>query len=90
MKLIFNIAFAVALVVPALSHAAVPLTRAQVRAELIGLEDAGYNPIDDDNYPQNLKHAQAIVAQQNEANTAYGSDTAGASQSGGMAQSGKK
>ncbi|MCG5074825.1 DUF4148 domain-containing protein [Paraburkholderia tagetis] len=90
MKSLINIAFAVALVAPSLSHAAVPLTRAQVRAELIDLEDAGYNPIDDDNYPQNLEHAQAIVAQQNKANNAYGSDTAGASQSSGMAQTGEK
>jgi hypothetical protein len=82
MKSLINLAFAVVLVAPALSHAATPLTRAQVRAELIGLEEAGYNPVDDNHYPQNLKHAQAIVARQSEASTAYGSDTAGASQSG--------
>jgi hypothetical protein len=90
MKSIINIAFAVALVAPVLSHAAGPLTHAQVRAELIQLEEAGYNPVDDNDYPQNLKHAQTIVAQQNEANTAYGSDTAGASQSSSMPQSGEK
>ena len=64
--------------------------RAQVRAELIQLEEAGYNPVDENDYPQNLKHAQTIVAQQNEANTAYGSDTRGTSQSSSMTQSGEK
>ncbi|MFM0342212.1 DUF4148 domain-containing protein [Paraburkholderia fungorum] len=90
MKLHINIAFAVALIAPVLSHAAEPLTHTQVRAELIQLEGAGYNPVDVNNYPQNLKHAQTIVAQQNEANTAYGSDTAGASQSSSMTQSREK
>jgi hypothetical protein len=90
MKSLIMIAFAVALIAPVLSRAAEPLTRAQVHAELIQLEEAGYNPVDDNDYPQNLKHAQTIVAQQNEANTGYGSDTAGASQSSSMAQSRKK
>jgi hypothetical protein len=90
MKPLINIAFAVALIVPVLSHAAEPLTHAQVRAELIQLEEAGYNPVDDDNYPRNLKHAQTILAQQNDANTAYGSGTAGTSQSSRMTQSGEK
>ena len=89
MKLHINIAFTVALITPVLSHAE-PLTHTQVRAELIQLESAGYNPVDDNNYPQNLKHAQTIVAQQNEANTAYGSDTRGTSQSSSMTQSGEK
>jgi hypothetical protein len=57
---------------------------------LIQLEEAGYNPVDDNDYPQNLKRAQTIVAQQNETTTAYGSDTAGASQSSSMPQSGEK
>ncbi|MBN3802669.1 DUF4148 domain-containing protein [Paraburkholderia sp. Ac-20336] len=87
MKSLINIAFAVALIAPVLSHAAEPLTHAQVRAELIQLEDAGYDPADVNGYPKNLKHAQTILAQQNEANTAYGSDIAGASQSSGMKQS---
>jgi hypothetical protein len=90
MKSLINLAFAVALIAPVLAHAAAPLTRAQVRAELIELEEAGYNPIDDNHYPQNVKHAETIVAQQNATSTAYGSDTAGASQSSGVAQSGKK
>jgi hypothetical protein len=90
MKSLINLAFAVALIAPVLSHAASPVTRAQVRAELIDLEDAGYNPVDDNHYPQNLKRAETIVARQNGANTAYGSDTAGASQSGAVVRSNEK
>jgi len=90
MKSLVKIAFIAALVAPVLSYAAEPLTHAQVRAELIQLEEAGYNPIDENDYPHNLKPAQAIVAQQKEANAAYGSDTAGASQSGRIAQAGEK
>lgn len=88
MKLVTKIAFAVALVAPVLSQAAELRTRAQVRAELIQLEGAGYDPVNVGNYPQNLKHAETVVAQQNLANTAYGSDAAGASQSSRMTQSG--
>ncbi|WP_175157829.1 DUF4148 domain-containing protein [Paraburkholderia fynbosensis] len=90
MKSLIRMAFAVALIAPALSHAAESLTHAQVRAELIQLEEAGYNPADDNDYPHNLKHAQTIVAQQNEARTAYGSDAAGVSQSSNKTQSGEK
>jgi hypothetical protein len=90
MKSLINMAFAVVLIAPVLSPAAEALTHAQVRAELIQLEEAGYNPVDENDYPQNLQHAQTIVAQQNEAITAYGSDPAGASQSSSKTQSGEK
>jgi hypothetical protein len=90
MKSLVNIVFTIGLIAPGLSHAVEPLTHAQVRSELIQLEDAGYNPADVGNYPRGVKHAQTLVAQQNEANTAYGSDTAGVSQSGSMARSGEK
>ena len=83
MKRLISLAFAVALIAPVLSHADASLTRAQVRAQLIDLEEAGYNPIDDNHYPQNLRRAETIVARQNEANRAYGSDTVGSSQTGG-------
>jgi hypothetical protein len=91
MKSLINFSFTAALIVPMLSHAAEPpLTHAQVRAELIQLEEAGYNPIDENDYPRNLKHAQTIVAQQNAANAAYGSSTAGTSQSSSMTRSAEK
>jgi hypothetical protein len=46
--------------------ASVPLTRAQVRADLIRLEQAGYNPSasDDVNYPADIQAAEAKVAAQ--------------------------
>jgi hypothetical protein len=44
----------------------VPLTRAQVRADLIRLEQAGYNPSanDDVTYPADIQAAEAKVAAQ--------------------------
>ena len=44
--------------------ASVPLTRAQVRADLIRLEQAGYNPSanDDVTYPADIQAAEAKVA----------------------------
>lgn len=59
-----------------------PVTRAQVREELAQLEKAGYNPNDWMHYPANIQQAEAIVAQQNSNNTAYGADTGSTSQSG--------
>jgi Domain of unknown function (DUF4148) len=46
-----------------------PLTRAQVRADLIRLEQAGYNPSagDDVNYPADIQAAEARAAAQNAA-----------------------
>jgi hypothetical protein len=46
--------------------ASVPLTRAQVRADLIRLEQAGYNPSasDDATYPTDIQAAEAKVAAQ--------------------------
>jgi len=84
-------------VVPALSFAQqvdpqqAPKTRAEVRAELIQLERAGYNPADtnETNYPADIQAAEARVAQQNAlaqqqgtADTGYGPATAGTTQSG--------
>jgi len=39
-----------------------PVTRAQVKAELAELEQAGYNPGDWYNYPGNLQAAEQRVA----------------------------
>ncbi|MHB9841888.1 DUF4148 domain-containing protein [Paraburkholderia terrae] len=43
---------------------AAPLTRAQVRAELLRLEAAGYNPSagDESNYPADIVAAEAKIA----------------------------
>ncbi|MFM0207561.1 DUF4148 domain-containing protein [Paraburkholderia sediminicola] len=58
-----------------------PVTRAQVRAELVQLEKAGYNPAtaNVDDYPANIQAAEARVATQN---SGYGSATNGSSQAG--------
>ncbi|MGF6542865.1 type II secretory pathway pseudopilin PulG [Paraburkholderia youngii] len=91
--LISAVAIAAALVVPVASfaQASQPVTRAQVRAQLIQLEQAGYNPSANDvNYPADIQAAQARVDAQrgtavaaNRADTSgYGAPAAGTSQAG--------
>ncbi|MFL9892900.1 DUF4148 domain-containing protein [Paraburkholderia sp. RL17-381-BIF-C] len=60
-----------------------PLTRAQVRAELIELEQAGYNPArgEDPTYPADIQAAEAKVAARHAA-TGFGGSTSGSSDSG--------
>lgn len=86
-----TIATAIALLVPVMSWAQSsngPLTREQVRAQLIQLERAGYNPAQRDNetYPTRLQAAEARVAAQNgtvgTATTGVGGTTNGSSASG--------
>ncbi|KDB10686.1 Protein of unknown function DUF4148 [Burkholderia sp. lig30] len=54
-----------------------PLTRAQVRAELVQLEKAGYKPAvgEDPHYPEALQAAEARVAAQQ--HVAQGADQSG-------------
>lgn len=70
-----------------------PKTRAEVRAELIQLEQAGYNPAtsDDTTYPRDIQAAEARVSQQEGTaqaqapvadTTGYGPATTGTMQSG--------
>ena len=84
-SLIKAVALAVVLAAPVVSFAQQsnqPLTRAQVRNQLIQLENAGYRPeIADPSYPENLQAAEARVAQQN-GQSGYGAAAAGSSQSG--------
>ena len=67
-----------------------PVTRAQVRAELIQLEKAGYNAgtSNDYDYPANIQAAEARVAAQNgpAQTSGYGPATSGSSQAGSRAQ----
>jgi hypothetical protein len=57
------------------------VTRAQVRAELVQLEKAGYKPeVSDAHYPQALQTAQARVASADE--TGYGAQAAAAVRAG--------
>jgi hypothetical protein len=61
-----------------------PVTRAQVRAELVQLEKAGYNPASDrTQYPANIQAAeQRVSAQDGVAQRSYGSSVSGTSASG--------
>ncbi|GAB7524460.1 DUF4148 domain-containing protein [Paraburkholderia sp. 2C] len=71
------------------------LTRAQVRAELIQLEKAGYDPAmsNDATYPADIQAAERRVQDQNAqaaaqqpADTGYGAATGGTSQTGAPAR----
>jgi hypothetical protein len=61
-----------------------PLTRAEVKAQLKQIEQAGYNPAvaTDSTYPADIQAAEARVAAQNNAATGYGPPTAGSSETG--------
>jgi|HubBroStandDraft_5_1064220.scaffolds.fasta_scaffold283711_2 hypothetical protein len=76
---------AAALVAPALASAQTsgPLTRAEVKAQLVQLEAAGYNPSSDHTtYPRDIQAAEARVATQNGSATSYGPSLSGTSDSG--------
>jgi uncharacterized protein YgbK (DUF1537 family) len=60
-----------------------PLTRAEVRAQLVQLEKAGYNPASDDTqYPYNIQAAERRVSEQQTVATSFGSPDNGTSVSG--------
>jgi hypothetical protein len=79
-------AVVVAAAVPAVSFAQDhTITRAEVRAELVQLQQAGYNAASDNNqYPTNLQAALSRIAASQNANAAYGG-SAKASESGAPA-----
>lgn len=61
------------------------LTREQVRAELVQLERAGYNPLSNctGDCPGSLRRAEAVIMrEQATASAAYGSGSSGTAQSG--------
>ena len=76
------VAVAAAMVIPALSQAQSnqPVTRAQVREQLVQLENVGYNPGLDEDYPREVQHALKLVARQNKG--LYSPDAAGSTQPG--------
>jgi hypothetical protein len=92
-SLVRAVALVVVLAAPVASFAQSeqPLTRAEVKAQLKQLEQAGYNPAtsDEANYPADIQAAEARVAAQNAAaqanTTGYGPTPTGASQTGGNA-----
>ncbi|MEM5421281.1 MULTISPECIES: DUF4148 domain-containing protein [Paraburkholderia] len=96
-RTLIQAAFVAALVAaPALSFAQVqgngPVTRAEVKSELIQLEKAGYNPAtaNDATYPSDIQAAEARVSQQEglaqqapaAETSGYGPSTSGSTQSG--------
>ena len=85
-SLIQAVALAAALIVPVASFAQSngPVTRAQVRAELVQIEKAGYNPArgGDPYYPADIQAAEAKVAAQNGATSGYGGVAGGSSDAG--------
>jgi hypothetical protein len=89
-SLIQAVVVAAVLAVPAVSFAQSsqqPLTRAEVKAQLIQIEKAGYNPAtaNDYDYPANIQAAEARVAAQH--GSSYGGVANGSSDSGTAVQS---
>ncbi|WP_118180377.1 DUF4148 domain-containing protein [Paraburkholderia phosphatilytica] len=84
--LVRAIAVAAALAAPAIAFAQsnAPLTRAQVRNELVQLEKAGYHPGDgdEDTYPAQIQQAEARVALQAAASNDVGGTADGSTASG--------
>jgi hypothetical protein len=78
MKILVFAALAVAMAAPAVSFAQAssnpdPVTRAEVRADLVQLENAGYRPIArDPTYPADIQAAEARVHAGNNGSSAYG------------------
>ena len=85
-NLIQAVVVAAALVAPVavFAQSNQPVTRAQVRAELVQLEKAGYNPArgEDPYYPADIQAAEARVAAQNGAASGYGGVVSGSSDAG--------
>jgi hypothetical protein len=86
MKLVQSLVIAAALAIPAVSSFAQsnqPVTRAEVKAQLVQLEKAGYQPTKKDTqYPRDLQAAEARVSAANGAATDVGGVTDGTSASG--------
>jgi hypothetical protein len=80
------IAVAIAAPVASFAQSSQPLTRAQVREQLVQLEQAGYRPSlgNDPDYPADVQAAEARVAAENAAanKSGYGPSTSGTSQTG--------
>jgi len=83
------VAAALAAPVAVFAQSSQPVTRAQVRAELVQLEKAGYHVGDSDNthYPAAIQAAEAKVAAQNGATSGYGGVVSGSSDAGRPAMS---
>jgi hypothetical protein len=89
-SLIKAVAITLALCAPAavFAQSNQPLTRAEVRAQLVQIEQAGYNPArgNDTNYPTDAQAAEAKVAAEN-GDTGVGGVASDSSESGARAVS---
>jgi hypothetical protein len=75
--------------IAALAQTNEPVTRAEVRAELVQLENAGYNPsVKDPYYPRDIQAAEARVQADNGSSAAYGPSAEGTSGAGQPARTG--
>jgi len=86
-SLIKAVALAVVIAAPVASFAQSnqPLTRAEVRSQLVQLEKAGYNPGRtgrDPYYPEDIQAAEARVAAENGSTSSVGGAVGGTSESG--------
>jgi hypothetical protein len=85
-SLIKAVAIALVIAAPVASFAQSnqPLTRAEVRNQLVQLEKAGYNPStsDDATYPAQIQAAEARVAAENGATSGVGGAVSGSSEAG--------
>ncbi|SAL79240.1 membrane protein [Caballeronia peredens] len=75
----------------AFAQSSAPASRAEVRAELVQLEKAGYSPAAEDaTYPANLQAAEARVAEvrmaQGQTNSGYGASTGSAVRAGSVSR----
>lgn len=89
-KLLAAAVAGIVIVVPVHTFAqqtAAPLTRAQVRQELIDLESVGYQPgaSNDATYPRDIQAAQQRLAEKKAAQASYGEGTSSVSQAGSPA-----
>ena len=76
------IAALIAAPLAAFAQSSQPVTRAEVRAQLVELEKAGYNPRDWANYPENIQAAEAHVGAEKGDASGYGASSNGSSQAG--------
>lgn len=87
MKIVIRTVMLALAVVPALAFAGQGLTRAEVRAQLVQIEHAGYNPARKDiHYPQSIQQAEARLRSSESTaqtdTTGYGSAQSAGSNSG--------
>lgn len=77
-----SLAVAIAFPLSSIAQPDQPITRPQVRDELVQLKGAGYNPNDWLNYPESIQRAEVVVEKRNSDAAAYGGATGSTSEAG--------